>query len=138
MPACSICNKYVDHWIGNEFGQIFCSEECYRQTLPICDNCGSRMKKWIIHENGSKYCSDYCSDQNKPRCSVCNCSMNQWIIANGRIYCSQDCLHRSYQNTIEPFEKLTDGNDGTKSTTFLTQRRREFQILNLRFKISKT
>lgn len=93
---CSVCRKYInDQYFIDSKQNIFCSDDCFEQTLPKCTECGINMQEWIESNEGLKYCSDACYESTFPKCEACNKPMKEWTIIDGLNYCNRSCLSKT-------------------------------------------
>ena len=94
---CSICQKEISSWLESNDGSKFCSEECFKKTLPKCSICNKPMDSWTEGEDGRKYCSSKCREKDLPKCNICNKPMDNWIESeDGKKYCSEQCFQMTW------------------------------------------
>jgi len=67
--------------------EVYCSQPCYRKSLPLCSSCGKPIEgKYLAHE-GRRYCSETCFNLTLPQCTVCNVRLKQCFRIDGKAYC---------------------------------------------------
>jgi hypothetical protein len=97
--TCSVCGRQIrGRYLKSEKGDLFCSRECFRQTLPECAVCGRRVEGAHLVHDGKHYCSEACFDTILPKCEICGVSCRKTIIIDGHTYCETHgegdrCLH---------------------------------------------
>lgn len=116
---CSVCNKNISgQYFTDNKGKVFCSDACFKDTLPKCNSCGKRIEQWIESEKGEKYCCEKCYESSLPKCFICGQPMKQWTENDkGQKFCSDKCYQTTwYKCSVcgKPMDKWVVDREGDK------------------------
>ncbi|MCF6175250.1 MAG: protein DA1 [Victivallaceae bacterium] len=88
---CTECGKRISGRYIKANRKTYCSQNCYRKTLPKCAACGKTCTKYYT-KNGKKYCSKKCLNTTLPKCVLCGKPVSKGVIFGhdrNKIYCSE-------------------------------------------------
>ena len=72
---CGQCGKSIRGRYVKTQKNNYCSQRCFRRTLPKCERCGKACEKGFVTMMQKKFCSKICMEQTF-RCSVCRKGMS--------------------------------------------------------------
>ena len=83
---CSICHREIEGAYIKKGDRVFCSDACYRKTLPRCDECGEALAGKAFSFEGKTYCPQ-CIKRHLPRCETCGKVLYHAVLIDGHPYC---------------------------------------------------
>lgn len=112
--TCDSCGKALPARFLESGGRSFCSQECYRQTLPVCATCGQVVSgRHLIHA-GRHYCSTACFERTLPTCVLCGQVLREAFTIEGRLYCRAHAEGPRCDSCGLPVDGGTTLNDGRR------------------------
>ncbi|MFA6567838.1 MAG: LIM domain-containing protein [Victivallales bacterium] len=84
---CAKCGKEIkpaDSALRTQDGKIFCSEKCFKSSLPVCSICGRILSGGFKSKDGKRfYCSEKCLSTTWPACSMCGKKVPEGVSISG-------------------------------------------------------
>ena len=88
--TCSVCGKQITgQYFKTQNGDLFCSRECLRKTLPVCAACGRRIEGPHLVHDGKPFCSEACFETILPTCEICGKPCRKVIKIDGHSFCEK-------------------------------------------------
>ncbi|NLF15950.1 MAG: hypothetical protein GX595_01650, partial [Lentisphaerae bacterium] len=110
--TCDICGRPLPARFLESDGRSFCSQDCYRQTLPVCATCGKVVSGRHLVQGARHYCSDACFERTLPTCALCGKALRESFTIKGRTYCrahAEGPRCDACSRPVEGGETLADG-----------------------------
>lgn len=110
--TCDICGRPLPARFLESDGRSFCSQDCYRRTLPVCATCGKAVSGRHLVQGARHYCSDACFERTLPTCALCGKALRESFTIEGRTYCrahAEGPRCDACSRPVEGGETLADG-----------------------------